>query len=112
MLFSPCPRCHPGPWGPVHTLPDTLRTPRTAGGRSVSVSPEVLGFIHPIPSRLISLSPEASCSASLGSWPMPSASAPTLRCPLLGSAIAVPCHRPEGRAIPPGTFRYLTSNIL
>lgn len=32
MLLSPCPRCHPGPWGPVHTLPDTLRTPRTAGG--------------------------------------------------------------------------------
>lgn len=102
--------------GPVHTLPDTLRTSRTAGGLSVSVSPEVLGFIHPIQSRPISLSPQASCSASPGSWPLPSASAPTLYCPLLGAAIAVPCHREElaGQRNTPSlqahTVRHHTSN--
>lgn len=97
MLFSPCPRCHPGPGAPCTRCPTPSECPGQLGARSVSVSPEVLGFIHPIPSRLISLSPEASCSASPGSWPLPSASAPTLcLCrPLLGVAIAVPCHRED-----------------
>lgn len=98
----------------AHTARQTpLERPGQLGARSVSVSPEVPGFIHPIPSRLISLSPEASCSASPGSWPLPSALAPTLHCPLLGAAIAVPCHREdmeqaEGTRRP---SRHHTSNI-
>lgn len=83
------------PGAPCTHCPTPSECPGQLGARSVSVSPEVLGFIHPIPSHLISLSPEASCSASPGSWPLPSASAPTLRRPLLGAAIAVPCHREE-----------------
>lgn len=114
MLFSPCSRCHPGPWAPCTHCPTPSERPGQLGARSASVSPKVLCFIHPIPSPLISLSPEASCSASPGSWPLPSVSAPTLRCPLLGEAIAVPCHREEMEQAE-GTHhpsRHHTSNTL
>lgn len=107
MLSSPCPRCHSGPRAPCAHCPTPSECPEQLGA-ILSVSPEVLGFIHPIQSRLISLSLRASCSASPGSWPLPSAWAPTLCYPMLGAVMAVPCHREE-RA---GLGEKHTSNTL
>lgn len=89
--------------GPVCTLPDTLRTPRTAGGLSISIPPEVLGFIYPIQSRLINLSPHASCSVSPGSWPRH-----LLRVTHAGSSHGL-CH---ATGSPPATVRHHVSNTL
>lgn len=84
LLSSPCPRCHPGPGAPCAHCP----TPSEHPGQLEAV----LSLSHPrcwvssTPFSHVSL-----VSAALrprGSWPLPSASAPTLCRP-------VPCHTEE-----------------
>ena len=58
-------------------------------GPSISIPPEVLGFIYSVQSRLINLSPHASCSASPGSWPRH----PLRVTPRWEQSWLVPCHR-------------------